>query len=394
MTDLAAREAVRTDQDLLKAVRELAPRFRERALETEQTRALPQASVTELRESGIAGALVPRRWGGMELDLHTWLDLVDVIAAADASHGWCANLLVHQPQVIAYFSEEAQAAVWGETPNVAVAGSFVPACQVRAVDGGFRISGQSPFASGVDHCSWVWVAGIHHDDEGRHIPMLFLVASGDYEILDTWDTAGMRGTGSNTIVTDDVHVPAARALPFDQLVNGTGPGSRLHDNPMYRLPFASYSQTGFAATMLGAARGAYEHFRAWTESRSTAGGSSMAGLASVRVRMARAAADLDAADLLLRRVIDVAQLPEVPSLQLRARAMRDCARASELVLGAIDALMGMSGTAGFGSAHPLQRAWRDIHFASCHVSLNPEISLGYWGGMQLGAERPAHQPVY
>jgi alkylation response protein AidB-like acyl-CoA dehydrogenase len=98
--------------------------------------------------------------------------------------------------------------------------------------------------------------------------------------------------------------------------------------------------------------------------------------------------------LLLRRIIDVAEGLERPTLEERARSMRDCSRAAELVTDAIDALVSLGGTAGYGASHPLQRAWRDIHFASCHISLNPEINFGYWGGVQLGVERPASQAVY
>jgi 3-hydroxy-9,10-secoandrosta-1,3,5(10)-triene-9,17-dione monooxygenase len=302
--------------------------------------------------------------------------------------------LIHHPQTFAAFPEEGQAALWSETANVAIAGAVRPVCEVTRVADGYRVSGKSPFASGVGHSSWVYVAGIVHDDQGGHTWTLFLVPPGEYEVADTWHTAGMAATGSNTVVTEDVFIPEERSLPFSEIVNGTAPGARIHDNPIYRLPFASYAQTGFAAAMLGAARGAYETFRDHTKDRKMPNGTNVADLASVRVQMARAAADLDSAEMLLRRVLDVAQDPERPTLELRARSLRDCARASELITGAIDVFIGLSGTAGFGTGNPIQRAWRDIHFASSHISLNPEGNLGYWGGMELGGERPPTMAVY
>ena len=103
---------------------------------------------------------------------------------------------------------------------------------------------------------------------------------------------------------------------------------------------------------------------------------------------------LDAAELLLRRAVDTAQTPTPPSLALRARSMRDFSRASELCVAAIDTLMAMSGTAGFAASHPIQRAWRDIHFAAMHVSLNPEQNFAHFGRTELDVARDPHQPFF
>ena len=120
----------------------------------------------------------------------------------------------------------------------------------------------------------------------------------------------------------------------------------------------------------------------------------IAEIPSIQVRLGRAAADLDVAELLLRRAVDTAKTPSPPSLALRARTMRDCARSAELCVSAIDALIAMSGTAAFAANHPIQRAWRDIHFASMHVSLNPEQNFAHFGRTELGLPRDSHQPFF
>jgi 3-hydroxy-9,10-secoandrosta-1,3,5(10)-triene-9,17-dione monooxygenase len=168
----------------------------------------------------------------------------------------------------------------------------------------------------------------------------------------------------------------------------------LHANPIYRAPFISYAPLTFVTPMLGAAQGAYEAFRDWTKSRRGTGGVALAEIISIQVRLARTAADLDAAELLLRRVVDTAQAPTPPSLALRARSMRDLSRANELCVAAIDTLVAMSGTAVFAASHPIQRAWRDIHFAAMHVSLNPEQNFAHFGRTELGVPRDAHQPFF
>jgi alkylation response protein AidB-like acyl-CoA dehydrogenase len=146
--------------------------------------------------------------------------------------------------------------------------------------------------------------------------------------------------------------------------------------------------------MLGAAQGAYEHVREWTKARKAADGTLVAEKASVQVRMARAAADLDAAELLLRRAAQVPNAPDAHSPRLLARSVRDFARASELAVAAIDTIIGLCGTAGFVTSHPVQRAWRDIHLASMHMSLNTETNYSHFGRLELGLERDPNQPFF
>ena len=110
--------------------------------------------------------------------------------------------------------------------------------------------------------------------------------------------------------------------------------------------------------------------------------------------MARVAADLDAAELLLRRSTHAHEAPEAEIPQALARSIRDFARVSELSVGSIDALMAMSGTAGFATSQPIQRAWRDIHFAASHISLNTETNYAHFGRIELGLPRDPSRPFF
>jgi 3-hydroxy-9,10-secoandrosta-1,3,5(10)-triene-9,17-dione monooxygenase len=382
-----------TKAELLDRVRTFAAKFRDRALAAEEARRIPGESMQDLLGAGIARILVPPRFGGYGLGLDTWFDVVREISKADASHGWCASLMIHHPHYLGQFSDEAQRAVWADGPDVPIAASVVPVAQITPVDGGYRVSGHSPFASGIDHCSWAFVGGMIQEPAGPAWT-LFLIEPGQYRVVDTWFTAGMRATGSNTVVTDNVFVPASRMLRLSDMIEGNGPGGAVNDNPIFRVPLISYAPLTFVAPMLGAAQGAYEHFREWTKTRKGARGISIGELASTQFRMASTAADLDAAELLLRRAVDVCPTIRPPSLELRARAMRDFSRAAEIAVEAIDTLIAMSGTAGFASSHPIQRAWRDIHFASMHVSLNAENNFTHFGRMELGLARDPHLPLF
>jgi 3-hydroxy-9,10-secoandrosta-1,3,5(10)-triene-9,17-dione monooxygenase len=383
-----------TRDAVLARVRGLTPGIRERATAAEEARTIPRDIVDALLAAGITRILIPPRFGGYGLSLDTWFEAVREISKADASHGWCASLLIHHPHYLSQFPEQAQETVWADGLDVAIAGSIQPMGQVRKVDGGFRVSGEFPFASGVNHSPWVIVGCIVETNEGKEATF-FLIRPGDFTIKDTWYTSAMRATGSNTIVCDNVYVPENHTVALPDLREGKTAGGKLHSHPIYRAPWVSYAPLTFATPILGAAQGAYELFREWTKSRYAGrGGAAIAGITSVQVRLARAAADLDAAELLLRRVVEVAQAPNPPSLELRARSMRDCSRATELCVGVIDTLIGMSGTASFASTHPIQRTWRDIHFAAMHVALNPEQNFSHYGRLEFDLPRDPHLPFF
>jgi 3-hydroxy-9,10-secoandrosta-1,3,5(10)-triene-9,17-dione monooxygenase len=379
---------------VLDRIRALAPKFRERAHAAEQARKLPAESAQELIDAGIIRILIPPRFGGYGFGVDTWFDVVREISKADASHGWCASLLTHHPHYLGQFQEEAQQEVWAGGPDVPIAASIIPAAQATPVDGGYRLSGHSPFASGIGHSRWVFIGALVEQPGGPPQWTLFLVRPDEYTVVDTWFTAGMCATGSNTIVTDNVFVPKHRTLRLSEMVEGKGPGGAVNDNPIFRAPLVTYAPLCFVAPMLGAAQGAYEYFRDWTRTRKGARGIMIAELASTQLRMARVAADLDAAELLLRRAVDLCPTIKPSSLDLRARALRDFSRATEISVEAIDTLIAMSGTAGFAASNPIQRAWRDIHFASMHVSLNFENNFTHFGRLEFGLPRDPHLPFY
>ncbi|MEU6559310.1 acyl-CoA dehydrogenase family protein [Nocardia nova] len=379
---------------LLKRVRDLLPTIRDRADESERLRSIPKESARDLIDAGLARMLVPERFGGMEADLATWVEVVTEIGTADASHAWCASLLAHHPHYIAQFPEAAQQAVWADGPDVSIAGPFTPVMEVDPVEDGYILSGTAAFASGVNHSTWIIVGGMlaHGNDEPEWT--LFLAPPGSFEIRDTWHTVGMCGTGSNSVVLRNVFVAADHTLRVADLREGTGPGAELHPSPIYRTPWLTYNGFTFVAPMLGAALGALEDFCQWNRNRASMHGSSVSKYISIQRRVAEAGAQLDAARLLTDRAMSVADAPQRASLELRARAGRDGICASQLIVSAMETIMGMSGAAGFASTNRIQRAWRDVHFASSHVLLNPEVGYPVWGRHQFGLERDPETQWY
>jgi 3-hydroxy-9,10-secoandrosta-1,3,5(10)-triene-9,17-dione monooxygenase len=393
VNDRGMEMARATHDAVLGRVRELTGRIRDVAVAAEEARTIPPDIVEALLAAGITRILIPPRFGGYGLGLDTWFEVVREIAKVDASHGWCAALLIHHPHYVSQFPEEAQKAVWADGPDVPIAASVPPVGRVVRVPGGYRISGEFPFASGINHSRWVLLGGMLEND-GPPQHALMLVGPKDFKVADTWFTSAMRATGSNTAVCNEAFVPESFTLRLSDLREGTAPGGAIHAHPIYRAPFMTYSPLTFTTPILGATQGAYELLRDWTKTRRGRGDVGLAGITSIQVRLARIAADLDVAELLLRRAVDTAQASTPPSLALRARSMRDFSRAVELCLGAMDTMIGMGGTAAFATAHPIQRAWRDVHFAAMHVTLNTEQNFAHFGRIALGLPPDANTPYF
>ena len=381
--------------DIMKEVRELLPAIRARAESSEANRSIPAESAREFLSARLARILTPRQFGGLELGLQAWVDVSIEIGKADAAHAWCASLMIHHPHYLAQFPREAQAAVWADGADVAIAATLTPTSRVEQVDGGYNIISCSiPYLSGINHSTWVIIGGMLPGAGPQPEWTLFLIPPGRFKVQDTWHTAGMRGTGSNTVVVENVFVPQEHTLRVSEMREGAAPGGKVNPGPIYRAPWITYAPLTFLAPMLGAARGAMEDYRSWTAKRASLFGAQVAEFTSIQVHLARAAADLDAAELLMRRCVEVAETPEPASEALRARAYRDQARASELIVDAIDTVMKISGAAGFSSKSAIQRAWRDVHFAASHVILNPEVSFAAWGRQQLELPRDFKQLMY
>ncbi len=378
-------EPTPTSESVLESVRALLPGIRARAEDSERNRSIPMQSAQEFLDIGLARILLPKRFGGTELGLQTWVDVCEEIGKVDAAHAWCASLMIHHPHYVAQFPDSAQAEIWKNGPDVAIALTMTPTSKVEFVEGGYLISCEIPYLSGINHSSRVVVGGmVPREDGGLPDWSLFLVPGHEFKIVDTWNTTGMRGTGSNTVVVKDAFVPFEHALKVADMRNATTPGSKFNIAQFFHAPWVTYAALTFLGPILGAARGALEDYTNWSKTRISRFGAQVSQFTSIQVNMARAAADLDAADLLMRRCVEVADDPVPAGDELRARCHRDQARAAELIVSGMDTIMKISGAGGFATSSSIQKAWRDVHFGASHVILNPEVSYAAWGKLQLG----------
>jgi 3-hydroxy-9,10-secoandrosta-1,3,5(10)-triene-9,17-dione monooxygenase len=380
-----------TEHDVLTAIRELSPVLRDRAPEAESLRRLPDVSVRGLERTGFFGLLQPRAHGGQAADPAVFLECLRELARACGSTGWAAGVLGVNSWLLALFDPQAQEDVWGTDRSARISSSMAPVGKVTRTDGGYRLSGRWGFSSGCDHASWVLVGGIVRDDQGAPVEMRqFLLPGPDYRIDPVWDTIGLRGTGSNDILVEDVFVPAHRTIGSAQIEARVRPGHAANPEPLYRLALGSVFTTSISAPIVGMAESAYEGYLTATRDRiRVAGLGKVAEDAFAQVRIGRAASDIDAAWLQLTRNIDdlydCARRGEEPPMSLRTRLRRDQVRATERAVGAVDLLMENAGGGAMRTGdHRVQRAWRDVHTGRGHIANDPERILALFGKEALG----------
>jgi 3-hydroxy-9,10-secoandrosta-1,3,5(10)-triene-9,17-dione monooxygenase len=374
-----------THEEAVRRARALAPQIAERALRCEQERRIPLESVEAFVGNGLARILQPRRWGGYEISHDAAFDVAVEISKACGSTGWCCGFLNIHDWWVAGFPEEAQHDVWRDGPDVNLAGVIAPLSgRAKAVDGGYRISGQWSWASGVDHCTWAIVTAVAEAADGTRQARVFLLPREGYAVKDTWFNVGMRGTGSHDIIADDVFVPAHRSITMDDLREGTTPGTQVNPGPLYAIPLEA-RRHALSAPALGIARSAFAHWVEWMRTKvSTATGEAIAQLVPAQISLATAEVELDAAEFLLRRNLDFIRDGGPISADRRAISSAGGAQAVQMVCKAVDLLFYSSGSRGMFEGSPLQRAWRDVHTIASHFALNPETSAQMRARVLLG----------
>ncbi|TWP54126.1 flavin-dependent monooxygenase [Lentzea tibetensis] len=372
-------------------VRELLPVLRDRAQEAEDLRRVPEESVKALQEIGFFRLLQPVRHGGAEAHPLAFYTAVKLIASACGSTGWVASVLGVHPWHVGLFAEQAQQDVWAEDQDTRISSSYAPVGRAKPVDGGFRFSGKWSFSSGCDHATWVLLGGLVMNDEGKPVDFrTFLLPISDYTINDVWDTVGLRGTGSNDIVVEDVFVPEHRTLSMMHTAKCVCPGQELNTGPLFRMPYGTIHPYAITAPMIGMAVGAYEtHVGATRERiRSAYMGEKSSEDPFAQVRIASAANDIDAAWLQLERNIEeemaLAVAEEKIPIELRLRARRDQVCGSARAISAIDRLFESAGGKAIDSGLALPRFWRDAHAARVHAANDPERALVMYGKGELG----------
>ena len=384
--------ADRAHAAMIARTRALVPQLRERAARTEELRRLPPQTEQDLHQAGLFRILQPKRVGGSELDYVALIDCADLLGQADASVAWnFANLASHH-WMLGMFEQKAQDLVWSKDADALIASSFIfPAGRAEKVEGGYRLHGSWPFSSGVASCEWNMLASVvYSEDEADGIEYrIFLLPKTDYKILDTWNVAGLSGTGSSDVEVRDAFVADFMTVAVGDLSGGPTPGSAVNPNPLYELPVFSLFPYVLSGVAVGNAQACLDDYVEVVRHRiSTYNRAKLSDFQSTQIKIADASAKIDAARLIMRSAcigaMENARRSHIPNMAAKTRYRRDGAFSVNLCTEAVSMLFAASGARGLFTTGVLQRQFRDAHAINSHLAFNFDAAGTNYGRVALG----------
>jgi alkylation response protein AidB-like acyl-CoA dehydrogenase len=355
------------------AAKGLAPQIQASAEEIEQSRRLPPSLVEAMGQAGLFRLWIPRALGGEETDPLTFVRVIEEISKADGSAGWCVALCGGNNVFAGYLPAEAAREIYGNDPDVRTAGAFRPSGNARVVDGGYRVTGQWPLASGCQHSSWI-VGGCRILDgdqprlspDGAPITRILFFPARECEILDTWHSIGLRGTGSHDFAVADVFVPATHSLSFRE--------PPVESGPLYALPTIALFSTGLAAVALGIARHAIDILTALAGTKiASRSRQSLRDDGILQANLGRAEALLRSGRAFVYEVLgeawEVVNAGHTVTLAQRAALWLASTHAANTAKEATELMFSAGGSASPYTSSGLERCVRDIHAVTQHILL-------------------------
>ena len=375
-----------TPEELIARARAAIPSLRARQEAAERNRQIPQANIDEMLDAGLYRVLQPKRYGGMEYGLDTFVKLGAEIGAGCGSTGWVFTTSAQHQWQIGMYPAAAQDDVWGANPRALAASSYAPTGMAVMTDGGYRCTGRWGFCSGVDVAQWM-ILGTQiatAKDEKPHDGGYILVPKSDFTIDDTWRVLGLRATGSKDVILSEVFVPAHRMLTIAQALSGSPPGAEVNTGDLTKIPFFAAISICLCAALLGMGRGAIAEFVAAFKAKPPPGGLTQ----TFEVRAGEAASSVEAAIALVvadcQGIMATIAAGRKLSDAQRARNKGDLGFATRLVARAADLLFESAGYAGLDREPYFHRMWRDIQAGTKHISMNFDMTASLHGRVALG----------
>jgi alkylation response protein AidB-like acyl-CoA dehydrogenase len=378
----------------LEAARKLAPMIRTYAGDTEALRALPDPVFEALADAGLFHMAFPRSMGGGELDLPTYIQVIEEIGKADASTAWVVNQCAIFATYAARMPRNVARKIWIETPRSVVANTPQADARAVVVEGGYRVTGRQGFSTGCRNAAWVAAHAQIIDngkvrlDKGVPETRYLFVPVAEAELLDTWHVRGMRGTGTHHFAVHDVFVPTERTV-----LSVTAP--LLETGPLYQIPRTLKFASGDASVALGLARTCLTTFSDLAGAKTPrAMQALLRDQSMIQVIVGQAEADLRAGRAFLHEAVrdiwNQVASGGTPTLDQRATLRISATHAIRLAARIVDAVYSAAGATAVYESHLLQRHFQDIHVITQHLQSrlsHYEMVGRHWLGLPVDETR-------
>jgi alkylation response protein AidB-like acyl-CoA dehydrogenase len=382
---------VTVDENIVAAARDVGSIVAKHVDTTELNRRLAPPVIDALKAAGLFRLFTPRALGGLEIDPVTFARVVEEVSRFDSAAGWAFQVNTGAWWT-SRMSPEGVAELYADGPDLLMAASFAPPHRAEEVPRGYRITGRGPLASTIHDSRWALVSAIVFDgDQPRMTPagpdfISAVMRTADVEIIDTWDSLGMRGTDSNDIQMNDVFVPEPRAFRFEPDSEASAP----FDGPLYRMPALAATYTIIAPVALAIASGAIRELRDIVTTKVPLGSMKTArDRVAVQSAVAEAEAMFRSARLFFYDTLTKAWQRAVTkqpfALEDKADVMLASAWAVRSAARATDLMHRMGGTSGIYARSRLERHFRDAQTVR-HHGFVCDSRLETVGQVYLGVE--------
>jgi alkylation response protein AidB-like acyl-CoA dehydrogenase len=375
----------------------LLPMLRQHAPDSERTRSVHPDVVAAMKQAGFFRILQPARLGGSELPMRDMHRVVRTLATGSSAASWILMVILAHIWILGMFPEEVQDEVAADDPDTLITGSLAPTGRAVKADGGWRVTGRRPFASGCDHARWNLLGvKVAADDKTLPAAIHALAPVRDYAINDNWFTMGLKGTGSKELVRDDGFVPDHQVMPTPVLYGSLSPWGQRHPTWLHMMPVRAGLAYHVSAPVLGLAEQFFADFVETTRARDDKyTGSRKADSPGLQFRIAESELELRSAGLLLDEVADGFDrldalrriATETEMIDMRSTisfAVRRCRTAVERLFAAA----GANATYDVSS---LQTFFRDLTVASHHGTVDYDVNAEQFGRVRLGL--PSTRPI-
>ena len=387
-------------EKLLEDLREMVPSLRARGQAAEEAGRISEETVEELKRIDAFKAVVPKAYGGMEVDFPIIPQIFRILGQGCTSTAWCMGFLIYHNYQFGHYNKKAQDEAFGGRGYTMAAGQVMPSGEAKRVEGGFILNGRWGYATGIQHCDYMGLSSPVSSGDEDEEPVLyrFYVPVEDFKILDTWQVSAMKATGSHDVTLTDVFVPEHRSTTVESMRERTSPGMAINTGPLWQIPLLTYMVFGAVGPMVGAAEALFEMVSDILKTKVGAySGDQQQGLMSQRIRLARLKMELEATTGLFEKKAE-----EVWALVQRGETMgRD--QRSEMRMGIshiakksheiVDELAHAAGSRGTFLDSPIQRFHRDANALATHAIYEYDHVGNIYGGTLLGVEPPANAMI-
>ena len=376
--------------DLVARARSIGSRIFDRRFEAGQKRSLPKQTVEDLLDSKIIRACMPRKFGGYELPFGAHTDVAMELAKYCGSTAWVAGILGSHNWWLGKYQPEAQYEIWENNPDALVGSAFASTKGTHGYEknGGYIVSGTWKWCSGVEYCEWVSLVTSIVMMNGETELTMVLLNKEEFKVDDVWHSPGLRATGSNNVMVDDIFVPSHRVTKLIDLNKKDSPGSVLNTSSVYKLPMLDVFSYTVAIPTLGSGIATLDFYLSEMHEHVALDNLKIAEFQSQQLRVAESSMELDAALQIyvsdLKLMWDAANADREIEQHEALKFKRNCAYVSTLAKRAAGRVIEAMGAGGISDNNPAYTAYSDTIAGAAHRALSWDINATLWGKKLFG----------